>query len=172
MGNTIKLTAFAIVSLVCVEGSAQISAKPTVLSNCGGEGEDSGYKMEWTVGELAVSSLGNSLFHFTQGFHQPFLVKHYVSTVGIPETEPVASTSLWPNPANDELNFSFTGLASPATAINLFGLDGKLLLTHPLNGGITTAVISINDLAAGSYIAVICNSHSTPLASHRFIKTL
>jgi Secretion system C-terminal sorting domain len=168
MKNKIKLAVFAVASLACVESTAQISTTPNVTSNCGGAGEDSGYKMEWTVAEFAALSLGN----FTQGFHQPFLVKSYVSTVGIAETPTVAATALWPNPASNQLNLSFAGLASPPATVKLFGLDGKLLLSHQLNSGTTTTVIPIADLAAGSYVAVICDSRSTPMASHRFIKTL
>ncbi len=48
--------------------------------NCGGSGAETGYKMEWTeFAEFAVQSLGNSQYHFTQGFHPPakFIVKAY-----------------------------------------------------------------------------------------------
>lgn len=172
MKNKIKLVGFAVASFACVESAAQISTTPNVTSNCGGAGEDSGYKMEWTLAEFAVLSLGNSQYHFTQGFHQPFLVKPYVSTVGIAETPTAAATALWPNPASNQLNLSFAGLASPPATVKLFGLDGKLLHSHQLNSGTTTAVIPIADLAAGSYVAVICDSRSTPMVSHRFIKTL
>lgn len=172
MKNQIKLTAFAIVCLACVECVAQISTTPNVITNCGGAGEDSGYKMEWTVAEFAVSSLGNTQYHFTQGFHQPFLVKQNVSMVGVAETTQEATTALWPNPATNELNFSFAGLPSPAATIKLYGLDGKILIAHPLNLRTNSAVVPIDGLAAGSYVAVICDSRSTPMASHRFIKTL
>ena len=172
MKNTVKLVALTVASLAYVESAAQITTTPNVTSNCGGSGAETGYKMEWTVAEFAVQSLGNSQYHFTQGFHQPFIVKAYVSTVGIAETPQAPATALWPNPASDQLNFSFVGLASSAATVKLFGLDGKLLLSHPLNSGTTTAVIPIADLAAGSYVAVICDFRSIPMASHRFIKTL
>lgn len=172
MHYTIKLAAIAVVCLACVECRAQIATTPIVISNCGGEGDTLGYKMEWTVAEFAVQSLGNSQYHFTQGFHQPFLVRPFVSTVGIAETPQATATSLWPNPASNQLNLSFSGLTTHATTVKVFGLDGKLLLTTPIGSGTTTTVISIDALAAGSYLAVICDSHSTPLASHRFIKIL
>ena len=57
-------------------------------------------------------------------------------------------------------------------AWKLFGLDGKLVGTHALRQGMASTVIAIDDLAAGSYVAVICDALSMPLATHRFIKTL
>jgi hypothetical protein len=172
MKHNLKLTAFTVASFACVACAAQISTTPNIISNCGGTGADAGYKMEWTVAEFAVRSLGNSQYRLTQGFHQPFLVKPFVSAVSVAEIPHGAVTSLWPNPASDHLNLSFTGLTSPASVIKLFGLDGKLVRSHPLDRGTTTTIIPIDDLAAGSYVAVIHDARSTAIASHRFIKTL
>lgn len=172
MRMNIKLTLLAVASVVYARSAAQISTTPAVLSNCGGSGAELGFKAEWTLGELAVESFGNSQYHLTQGFHQPSLARRHEIIDGIDETGIYGSTSLWPNPASDQLNLAFAGLPSAASVVKLFGLDGKLVGTHALRQGMASTVIAIDDLAAGSYVAVICDALSMPLATHRFIKTL
>lgn len=150
-----------------LELQAQYSTTPSVLASCGGAGTANGYKMEWTVGELAIHSLGNDQYHFTQGFHQPDSL-HF--TTSIRESEPTSILQAWPNPAKDEL---FVRSSTPIlgnTVLDIVGIDGKLSWSQaaPLSGEV--AVIPLRSIEPGSYCLVIRSSQFPSPQSLRFVK--
>ena len=165
MKNKIKLAGFAVASFAWFEAAAQ-SIAPQVLSNCGTSTSNVNYHMDWTFGEFAIATIGNGQYHITQGFHQP-----YSGTVGIEEgVQNGASSWIWPNPANGELNLGVTHPLENGTMARVLGMDGKMLLSFLVAPGRSTAVISIGTLAAGSYLLVIENTDGIA-RTHRFIKT-
>lgn len=161
-----KLTVLLVASVAWFEAKAQLIA-PQVLSNCGASATDANYRMDWTFGEFAIATMGNSQYHITQGFHQP-----YSGTVGIGEAPPSAATSwIWPNPAGNELNIGLDTPLKPGAVARVMSMDGKILLATQLSPGRTTAVVPIAALAAGSYMLTIDNPDGRAHV-HRFIKTL
>lgn len=155
--------------MLTLASTAQFSMMPSVLANCGGDGDTLGYKMEWTLGELAIESLGNSMFHLTQGFHQPNVG---VNTVGVNELETTIAATIWPNPTQEELNLSFGSPLRGEVNASVVGLDGRLVLTRTLNGGTTTTVMPVGDLAPGGYLLVLAPSDASNPTVHRFIKII
>lgn len=160
-----KLTVLLAGLAACVEAPAQ-SIAPQVLSNCGASASSADFRMDWTFGEFAIATIGNSQYHITQGFHQP-----YSGTVGIEETIPTNATAwIWPNPAGNELNLGVSEPMESGTTVRVLGMDGKLLLSFKTAAGRTTVALPIGSLAAGSYLLVIDNAEGVG-STHRFIKT-
>lgn len=62
-------------------------------------------------------------------------------------TENSIEVSVYPNPANDVLNFNLKGEANSITIITL---DGKVVATQSVNGA--TASVNVANLATGAYI--------------------
>lgn len=149
---------------------AQYATTPIVFSNCGGSGDDSGYKMEWTIGEFAIVSLGNSQFHLTQGFHQPHLLDSGPDYVGITQDQSHLKVHVWPNPTQDNLNIGFGNKIVGKLTVSIFGMDGvnfKILIFNGIENSIS---IPVDYLVAGSYLIVInCPELSTTI-THHFIK--
>jgi hypothetical protein len=165
MKNKFKLAVFAVAALAWFEAAAQ-SIAPQVLSNCGATISNANYHMDWTFGEFAIATIGNSQYDVTQGFHQP-----YSGTVGIEEgIQNGASSWIWPNPANGELNLGVTRPFENGTMARVLGMDGKMLLSFIVAPGKSTTVIPIDALAGGSYLLVIENADGIA-RTHRFIKT-
>ena len=122
--------------------------------------------MDWTFGEFAIATIGNSQYTITQGFHQP-----YAGTVGIAEAPTTTSvTWIWPNPAGNELNVGFNGPIKRNTLLRILGMDGKLIRSMPLQPGGINVSIPIVELSFGSYVLAI-DTPDHPAQAHRFIKT-
>lgn len=172
MKDNLKLIcATALLWICALSVNAQFSQSPTVLANCGGEGDTLGYKMQWTVGELVIESLGNSMFHLTQGFHQPFVVP-VVQGVGLEELVKVNNATIWPNPTQEELNIRFSTPLRNEVNASIVGLDGRTLRTRLLMAGSSNSVISVGDLAPGGYLLVLAPKDTSHPSIHRFIKII
>lgn len=151
--------------------SAQFSMTPTVLANCGGEGDSLAYKMEWTLGEFAIESLGNGMLHLTQGFHQPFLVP-VEQGVGVDEVTIENPATIWPNPTEEELNLTFGSPLRGEVNADVIGLDGRFIHNHTLKPGTSRAAIPVADLAAGGYLLVLTPADASNPTVHRFIRII
>ncbi|MBK6832007.1 MAG: T9SS type A sorting domain-containing protein [Flavobacteriales bacterium] len=165
MRINIKLTVLLVASVAWYEATAQ-SIAPQVLSNCGASAADANYRMDWTLGEFAIATIGNGEHRFTQGFHQP-----YAGTVGIEDIQRTEGNSwIWPNPAGNELNIGFATPLRPGTMVRVLSMEGKILLTNLLSPGATTAVVPVAALAAGGYLLTLDNTDGATQV-HRFVKT-
>ena len=131
--------------LMYISSGAQ-STTPAVLSNAGAHGASGGSSVEWTLGEMSVTTLSESDNTLTQGFHQPKLIS--VST----DDELVnLSLSLYPNPTEDVLKLVYEGDAEMDYALH--GLTGQLLDQGDVRSGVTD--ISLKTLSSGHYILSI-----------------
>jgi hypothetical protein len=75
--------------------------------------------------------------------------------------------AMWPNPVKEVLSISVPGLSGDdGYGATLYDNRGRLLTSIRLHGGINT--INIQELAAGSYIILVRNKHST--RSEKFVK--
>ncbi|MBA5793616.1 T9SS type A sorting domain-containing protein [Flavobacterium sp. xlx-214] len=76
---------------------------------------------------------------------------------------------MYPNPAKDILNVSFSTEENNTTQFDVFDLNGRLILTHTLEKATdVNTQISIDQLATGTYILKITNGSNS--SSHKFIK--
>lgn len=73
---------------------------PTVVNASGGVIQNSAYSLEWSLGEVAVSTLSSPANLLTQGFLQP-----QASLVGTAELFDESRFQAFPNPISGLLNF-------------------------------------------------------------------
>jgi hypothetical protein len=73
------------------------------------------------------------------------------------------SVSTYPNPTVDVLNIT---LSQPAEMVNIYGMDGTLLITSPING--TNFSMDVSELAAGTYLYEVTSE--TASARSTFVK--
>lgn len=92
----LKWTLFALLFARMV---AAQNLSPTVVNASGGVIQNSSYSLEWSLGELAVSTLSSSVNLLTQGFLQPT-----ATTVGTNDLFDESRFSAFPNPVSDWLN--------------------------------------------------------------------
>jgi hypothetical protein len=84
-------------------------------------------------------------------------------TVGIDELN--MTSSIYPNPASDEVNFNLNGVQM--SNIKVYGLDGKLILDNELNS--TSGQINVASLNNGMYICEITSQNGNVVKS-TFVK--
>jgi len=73
------------------------SSNPEVLSSAGDTFQGDNVRIEWTLGELAITTIQNPPQQITQGFHQP--VYTITSVDELPEG--IGQISVFPNPTSD-----------------------------------------------------------------------
>jgi len=81
------------------------------------------------------------------------------------EENNIANSVIYPNPTSDVLNFNIKG--TDATAINIYSLDGKLLLSQDANGA--AGSVNVSSLNAGMYIYQIATTSGESVKS-TFVK--
>lgn len=118
---------------------------PTVVNTSGGVIQNSSHSLEWSLGELAVSTLTSPANLLTQGFLQP-----NVTTVGTEDLFDESQLAVFPNPVSDWLNLQ-TDIPDIET-VQVHDVLGRLVLqsqfqplldVHTLNTG--TFVVSLFD---------------------------
>ncbi len=81
------------------------------------------------------------------------------------EENNIANSVIYPNPTSDVLNFNVKG--TEATSINIYSLDGKLLLSQDANGA--AGSVNVSSLNAGMYIYQIATTSGESVKS-TFVK--
>lgn len=81
------------------------------------------------------------------------------------EENNIANSVIYPNPTSDVLNFNIKG--TEATSINIYSLDGKLLLSQDANGA--AGSVNVSSLNAGMYIYQIATTSGESVKS-TFVK--
>lgn len=89
-----------------------------------------------------------------------FPVANFV--LGVDENE--ITTSVFPNPANDVLNFN---LSVNATSVSIIGMDGKVISTEVINAN--TAAVNVSNLVSGVYFYEIATENGS-LVRNTFVK--
>lgn len=73
-----KIVIFILVLVLAMNTYAQNSS-PEIVSSAGATYKGNSMQIDWTLGELAITSIQNSSQQLTQGFHQP---NYTITSVG------------------------------------------------------------------------------------------
>lgn len=122
------------------------SVSNQVVAVAGFSGTNGGHLLDFTVGELAVTTVGSGPHQVTQGFHQT-----YTETVSLQEAGDVTlHIRVFPNPATEYVNIALTGEKTMDITAAVYDSQGKLLYTgnHPQA---QLFRIDLQAFAAGTY---------------------
>jgi Secretion system C-terminal sorting domain len=75
--------------------------------------------------------------------------------------------NLLPNPASDLVAIQYKGLLEENTTVQMYNMEGKMLLQTTINKGQTIAYFNTETLYAGTYVVRIINSKTNE--SHRVV---
>lgn len=117
-----------------------------VIASSGGNYQNAGTSIEWTLGEQVISTLSASNTILTQGFHQPDLK---ISVTEILD-ELSYSIDAFPNPTNDLLMIKLGNAEVHDLHFILYDINGKVLEQKPMEGETTT--INMINYVAGIYL--------------------
>ncbi len=101
-----------------------------VVATSGDFYENSSGSLSWTLGEVVIETLGETNFILTQGLQQSKLT---VTAIDELQTS-VIELSVYPNPTNSFLFIEVKTDKQRDLQINLFDLNGKLLLLKKITG--------------------------------------
>ena len=85
-------------------------SNPEVISASGNSIQNNSFQLDWTLGEVTITTIENNTSQITQGFHQPYF--EITSTNEIPSE--YGNIEIFPNPTFDWINtVSYTHLTLP-----------------------------------------------------------
>jgi hypothetical protein len=125
-----------------------VAQKQEVISSAGGYFTATGINISWTLGETIIPSYGptNGLI-LTHGFQS------VLRTVIVEENiETPVKVTVYPNPASDYLNISFTEPPDTQVDLYLFDANGKLFKNEVIEPLSSDKQINFQDLPSGVYI--------------------
>lgn len=157
------LILFIMLTLAFLQGSTQ-SLERTVIAS-GGTSVTSPVHLDYTIGEIAVTTTTAGTLTLTQGFQQPYFVV-------IPGNSMFPYLVIYPNPTNGDAISRFI-LASPSKlTISIYNAAGQLISSEAVNytGGEMQYIIKSGKLTPGSYFIHFDMNNGTAKTSKVLIK--
>ncbi len=137
---------FLFFSLNCISLFSQSSVHE-VMATSGNSYQTNSIQIDWTLGEVAISTLTGSGSLLTQGFHQP----HYLITAINRLPADYGQIKVYPNPTTDQLNIDFAFTKKEKIELVLLDLTGKVMLKNTIVGQTISKNISLATLPSGTY---------------------
>ena len=149
------LTAYAAI-IFATTGFAQevISTQGDSYSNASGS-------IDFTIGEVVISTVSDANNTLTQGFHQT----HW-NFVGLDDHVPEFEASVFPNPTEDMLNIRSAAFENISYA--LYDARGRKVLEGILTQDLTN--IQVSHLLPGSYELTLTNAETIRLKTFKLVK--
>ncbi len=143
------------------------SLEKQVIGAAGSSVSNGSMSLDFTVGEVAVTTLTQTNFILTQGFHQGEMMTTSVN--GLPIS---VSYKISPNPTTDKLWLEITGddLDFYILLYNEIGQPLSLTKRHVQGVGHWQENFDLSKVSAGLYLLVFTDVNGKWLASHKFIK--
>ena len=147
-------------SVLCLNLRAQSILKE-VISNGGDQMKNATISLNWTLGELAISSYSVADYTLGEGFHRHTNPGHSTS---FPEMN-FSTLKIWPNPTKGKINIDLTDLGTPQK-MEIANLLGK---RFKFESNISDPVLDLSHLPEGIY-NLILHVGNDQLFITRFIK--
>jgi len=117
-----------------------------VIGTSGSQNKTGSAQVNWTIGEVAVSTLGGASTSITEGFHQSKLIVTNVEQAGeIPYT-----IKAYPNPVSSFITLKIEKSKVDNLTYHLFNIDGKKIFSKSIVS--TETVIDFTALPSTTYI--------------------
>jgi hypothetical protein len=117
-----------------------------MISSQGGKsGSESGMLVQYTVGQQSVVGTKTGNITVQQGFQQSNWNKI------IAQNNVSVSTSTFPNPFLDRINFSFTASVGETLSLHIYDVSGRLVFTDNLQVVELTTSIDLKHLPSANY---------------------
>jgi hypothetical protein len=139
------------------------SQSQSVISTTGGGGIIGNMAIDYTLGEVIITTIENGNIKLSQGFHQP-----YFFVTAFNESFPIGTIKVFPNPTNSILTVQLTDLEVSNISISLTNEIGKIILTSKTRSTIWNTDLS--NLSSGCYILTLNDSKNHKTNSFKIIK--
>ena len=137
-----------------------------VVATAGNSNQTNNIQIDWTLGEVAISTLSGSSSLLTQGFHQP----NYIITATKQLPTDWGDIKIYPNPTADQLNINFMLLKKEKVELVLFDLAGKIIQKNTFVGQKINKKISLSAIPSGTYFLSMKIGNQTFSQTHKIQK--
>ncbi len=124
------------------------SLERSVVATTGQSDHQNGIFLDWTVGEIAVSSISTSEMTLTEGFHQSYLTVKRIES----DAQNPFSIRIAPNPVRGELNVFLDEVGEQSLRLELFDISGRQLDLLKVDPTIQLVRIDMFNYPASTYI--------------------
>lgn len=150
-----KLLLIAAGVFITLNGFGQ-SIAPEVISSAGSHDTGGSVKLDWTMGEMATTTLTGGSNSLTQGFHQPYFV---ITSIKVQE-EPKFILKAFPNPTSSLLNIKTQLPANSGCEVRLINSIGEVLDKKIVSLQNENILMDLSPYPAGSYFIYILHPES------------
>lgn len=163
-------------TLLCLFGTCLLSIMyaqqkdPTVLSAAGNTAKGASITLDWTLGELAVTTLTTSEGLLTQGFHQPTLIVEESLEISTKKLEDGIQFSIAPNPVSSSLTIRFDSQREGEGELALWDARGQRLQKAAVDLSLAQLEWDLSGYASGIYSITLRNKKGVLLRSYKISK--
>lgn len=152
------------------------SLSSSVIGASGGISQGNTISLEWTLGEIATSSIVHQEGMLTEGFHQPML-KVESTEVSLPESiENTVKTNtslewqVFPNPVSSVLRILLDSNETGNGTLELTNAEGALISNQMINLQQQRTDLDMQSLPSGSYYLLLRNEQGELLKTAKIFK--
>ena len=124
------------------------SPAPRIVSPAGTTYQGNAMQIDWTLGELAITTIENSSRQITQGFHQA----NYTITSVDESLQEIGVVAVYPNPTSERLEIEMTFDQNRHARIRLMDLNGRPIWILESNGKHIEREEDLSNLPDGTYL--------------------
>jgi len=162
-----KLVFLFIACLVVSYANGQ-SVSSSVVATAGNSVETGDINVSWTVGEVAVETLGTAgqTVVLTQGFQQGYFE---ITSIGDPLNSEF-KINVYPNPASDFIWIDLKSENKIDAIVEIYNMEGKLVYNKNWEFANGPNKVALDDFNASQYIIRVSDSSGKILQTFKLIK--
>ena len=142
------------------------SLERSVLGAAGKTDASKTIRLEWTLGEVAVSHFEHPGGEINEGFHQPHLIVESDQT----QITSAQRFQIYPNPVSADLFVKAQLRANEQVRLRLIDPTGRQLLPDRITGGLVDEQLDLQRFPAGHYYLLVLNAKGKVLQSAKILK--
>lgn len=134
-----------------------------IVASSGDNYQSSGYSIQWTLGETAVTEYFNENTNLTEGFHSMWI--GFNGSVSTKFLEGLEQIDIFPNPSSEFIEYKLPNNSTRITDYKIYNFLGKKVNTQAIELG----KINIAHLQPSTYY-IVMKTNNKEIYSGRFIK--
>ncbi len=163
-----KILLFLLVCGSSMLGFSQ-SFDRSVLSSDGATSTDGTITLDWTLGELATTTIITQNGMLSQGFHQPVLSVSKILTTN--KLEDYYQIKVMPNPVSTYLNVHVKGELENTLLVDLLDFNGKVVKRERLLFPYTPIQFDMDIYPSGLYVVRVMTDKNEPIKMFKINKS-
>jgi len=159
---------FVFIACLVVSYANGQSVSSSVVATAGNSVETADLNVSWTVGEVAVETLGTEgqTVVLTQGFQQGYFE---ITSIGDPLNSEF-NINVYPNPASDFIWIDLKSENKIDAIVEIYNMEGKLVYNKKWEFANGPNKVALDDFNASQYILRVSDSSGKILQTFKLIK--